>query len=112
LRQSGSFINAAAIIIVTVLLLLLGLRPALRALATPEALEAPERPLALEGARGAPPPQVAGHAPGIEELGTPEAVAMAQILEKHATPQQRLETAVDANELAAAILLKQWMRGE
>lgn len=112
LRQSGSFINAAAIIIVTVLLLLLGLRPALRALATPEALEAPQRPLALEGARGAPPPQVAGQAPGIEELGTPEAVAMAQILEKHATSQQRLETAVDANELAAAILLKQWMRGE
>lgn len=116
LRQSGSFINAAALVVATVLLLLLGLRPAIRALTPPELAPPQEaHPLAIESAAGA----HAAHTPHVafvpqqeEALGSPEAIAMAELIEKHITAQQRLETVVAANELAVAVLMKQWMRAE
>jgi flagellar M-ring protein FliF len=96
MRQAGSFINAAAIIIATLLLILLGLRPAIQAImaeAPPEpapvALEREAQPAAIAPARepAAPLPDITGP-----------------------TTQARLEEVVDNFEAEAATLLKQWMK--
>jgi len=97
MRQSGSFINAAAIIVATLLLILLGLRPAIRAIMAeapppepaPVVLEREAQPAAIASAREAAPPL-----PDITGPGT----------------QARLEEVVENFEAEAATLLKQWMK--
>ncbi|MEJ2116861.1 MAG: flagellar basal-body MS-ring/collar protein FliF [Alphaproteobacteria bacterium] len=109
MRQAGTIFNALAVVIATFLLLWFGLRPAVRVLMTPETPEiTAEETLAIESMAGA-------HAAGeTEELppATPEEAAMAELIEKHTSPQQRLENLIDANEIAVAVLMKQWMRTE
>ncbi len=98
MRQSGSFINAAAIIVATLLLILLGLRPAIQAIMA-EARQPPEpAPIALE--REAQPAAIAS----AREAGPP----LPDIIGP--TTQARLEEVVDNFEAEAATLLKQWMK--
>lgn len=107
LRQSGNYINAAAIIVAVILLIWFGLRPALRAiLDVPEAVAAEQAPLALEGK-----PEGTGQslaAAGAAELDDEEEYKPPK--RKAVTPQERLEKVVEANEEAVATLLKQLLR--
>jgi len=106
-RQLGSFVNAAAIVVVAFLLIWFGLRPALRAILEDQpALEtAGGPPISLEAdaaAASLPRPQTA------EEV-------LAETLEyapksRRNTPQDRLERIVEANEEIVATLLKQLLR--
>jgi flagellar M-ring protein FliF len=108
MRQLGSFVNAAAIVITAFLLIWFGLRPAMRIiLEEPKAIEAGTgAPAAIEG--GA---EAAAALPGPQ---TPEEM-LAEALEYRAkprrnTPQERLESIVEANEEIVAALLKQLLR--
>ncbi len=136
LRQSGTLINAATILVVAALLIWFGLRPALRAiLATPEAarseslaLEAAGNPaLAAAGAAlpgalpGAVPGALPGSLPGEAALAPPgaeapalAAPAMASLIEDMAgkmerSPQKRLEQMIDLDEEQVAAILKRWL---
>jgi flagellar M-ring protein FliF len=106
-RQLGSFVNAAAIVVVAFLLIWFGLRPALRAI-----LE--DQP-ALETAGG---PSISleadAAAASLPRPPTAEEV-LAETLEyapksRRNTPQDRLERIVEANEEMVATLLKQLLR--
>jgi flagellar M-ring protein FliF len=100
MRQAGSFINAAAIIVATLLLVLLGLRPAVRTILDQQpAITAQAAPLAIEG--------------GVREARVTDQTATSLIPEIAVpqTPQARLEAAVDNYETQAAAILKQWMKG-
>jgi flagellar M-ring protein FliF len=108
MQQAGSIINALAVVVASFLLLWFGLRPAVRVLMTPTAPElAGEELLALESIGGAQAIGADEHVPV-----SPEEAAMAELIEKHISPQQRLEGIIDAHELAVAVLMKQWMRSE
>jgi flagellar M-ring protein FliF len=102
LRHSGAFVNALAIIVVTALLLWFGVRPALQALSAPPPGEAAET-LLLEGG-------VSHQLAEGEQPMTAEEAQLAELMEKHATPLQRLENAIETNEVVAAVLMKQWLR--
>ena len=125
LRQSGTRINAATILVVAALLIWFGLRPALRAiLATPEtaqsevaALEAAGNPaLAAAGTAalsGAAPGEAALAGPGAEAPAL-AAPAMASLIEDMAqtmerSPQKRLEQMIDLDEEQVAAILKRWL---
>lgn len=125
LRQSGTLINAATILVVAALLIWFGLRPALRAiLATPEtaqsevaALEAAGNPaLAAAGTAalsGAAPGEAALAGPGAEAPAL-AAPAMASLIEDMAqtmerSPQKRLEQMIDLDEEQVAAILKRWL---
>jgi flagellar M-ring protein FliF len=108
MRQAGTIINALAIVVATFLLLWFGLRPAVNVLMTPATPElTADEPLALENLADA---QAVG-ADGLTPA-SPEEAAMAELIEKHASPQQRLGEIIEAHELAVAVLMKQWMRSE
>ncbi len=106
-RQLGSFVNAAAIVVVAFLLIWFGLRPALRAILEDQpALEtAGGPPISLEAdaaAASLPGPKTA------EEV-LAETLEYAPKLRRN-TPQDRLERIVEANEEIVATLLKQLLR--
>lgn len=109
MRQLGTFINAAGVVIAAFLLIWFGLKPAIRAI-----LEAP-------------PPAIEQHASAqlaLEARPEPGAAAITRALAAHVdddepdyatpkkqrTPQQRLEKMVDTDEKAVAAMLKQLMR--
>jgi flagellar M-ring protein FliF len=101
MRQAGSLVNAAAIVIAAFLLVWFGLRPAIQAImgesqaladATPLAIEGQGRPALTDGSE----PQPANL---IAEIGAAQSM------------QTRLEKAIDSSEIAAAAVLKQWMKG-
>ncbi len=126
LRQSGTLINAATILVVAALLIWFGLRPALRAiLATPAAEQA--EVAALE--RAANPAIAAAAAPAEAALAPPspaEAAAlappavasmiedMAQTMAQTAdrSAQKRLEQMIDLDEEQVASILKRWLMRE
>jgi len=106
-RHLGSLISAAAIVMLAVLLIWFGLRPAMDAILS--------RPLAVEMAEeeGAPSSDV------VDAQGRPEQVAaeVPNLIEDltnkvHRAPQRRLEQIINLNESQAAAVLKQWMRHE
>lgn len=107
-RQSGNFINAATILVVALLVIWFGLRPAVTAiLARPPAEEA--KVAAAEGDPALPPgaeaPQLAGPSEGsnlIEEL----------TIRMNQSPARRLEQMVEFSEEQAAAILKQWLYQE
>lgn len=107
-RQSGNFINAATILVVALLVIWFGLRPAVTAiLARPPAEEA--KAAAAEGDPALPPgaeaPQLAGPSEGsnlIEEL----------TIRMNQSPARRLEQMVEFSEEQAAAILKQWLYQE
>ena len=101
-RQSGTFINAGTILLVSLLVIWFGLRPATKAL------------LRNEERRGAEPKGLAGpegDAAAAAELGAgenPDLIGdLTQKLER--TPQKRLAQIVDFDEQRAAAILRQWI---
>ncbi|GJD80666.1 flagellar M-ring protein [Methylobacterium gregans] len=126
LRQSGTLINAATILVVAALLIWFGLRPALRAiLATPEAAQT--EMAAIEGTAN-PALAAAASTPGEAALAAPGAdpaslapPAMANLIEDMAqtmadkmerSPQKRLEQMIDLDEEQVAQILKRWLMRE
>jgi flagellar M-ring protein FliF len=97
LRQTGSIVNALAIVVAAFMLVWFGLRPAIQAImvdAEPAFAEA--APIALEAPRPALPD--AQQANMIADIGAAQST------------QARLEKAIETSELAAAAMLKQWMK--
>lgn len=118
LRQSGTLINAATILVVALLLIWFGLRPAVKAILTRPETEAAGSELALLGAGGE-----GGDAMALEALGglgglggpdSPESINLIEDLtsKMNRTPQKRLEQIVEFDEEQAAQILKQWLRQE
>jgi len=105
LSQSGTIVNALAILAATMLLVWFGLRPAMRAVLEPSAIAAASVPGGrLEAAPGDLPS-------GESSLPGAEPNLIADLKSKLGrTPQKRLEQMVDFDEEQAAAILKQWMR--
>ena len=132
MKQSGTLINAATILVVAGLLIWFGLRPALRAiLATPDtagieatALAGPESAPALAGSLAAEGPLAlsasAAALPGAAAPGEPAklpAPGVAGLLEEledkmARSPQKRLEQLIDIDEEQVAAVLKRWLMRE
>jgi flagellar M-ring protein FliF len=137
LHYTGALLNSLTVLVVTLLLIWFGVRPALKVIAeaAPPALTS-EPALALAagqtaGALGAPaisgappgavPPGVPG-TPGAEAAGVTAMAGTAQAASGHASasgaqnaafvlpPKKRLEQIVQSNEEKAASILKQWLR--
>ncbi|AWI87329.1 flagellar M-ring protein FliF [Methylobacterium sp. DM1] len=132
MKQSGTLINAATILVVAGLLIWFGLRPALRAiLATPEtaaieasALAGPEGAPALAGgiaadgtmalaAPGAALPGTGGPAEAAKLPAPGVAGLLEELEDKMArSPQKRLEQLIDIDEEQVAAVLKRWLMRE
>ena len=118
LRQAGTMINAATILIVAGLVIWFGLRPAVRAiLARPERDEVEDAD-AIEAAMlagGAPLAAVTGPSvvPGDGAAGeeAPGALSLIEDLTSrlNRSPQKRLEQIVEFDEEQAAAILRQWL---
>ncbi|WP_036261297.1 flagellar basal-body MS-ring/collar protein FliF [Methylocapsa aurea] len=111
LRQSGNVLNAATILIVTLLLIWFGLRPAAKAIfAAPVAMvEAPAELAALENLGGLESgDEVRAQ---LQNWSMPGEVNLIEDLTNspRRSPQKRLEQIVEFDEEQAAAVLKQWM---
>jgi flagellar M-ring protein FliF len=107
-RQAGTLINALTILVVAVLLIWFGLKPALRAiLARNDEQSLRNAMLAAPQAITLPP----GDMPQLEAEIEPNLI---EDLTSKITrgPQKRLEQMIDFDEEQAASILKQWLRGE
>lgn len=110
LRQSGNVLNAVTILVVTLLLIWFGLRPAARAIfATPAAVAGPAEMVALENFAAAD----GGDETGLQ-LGGWGPAGEVNLIEDltnnpRRSPQKRLEQIVEFDEEQAAAILKQWM---
>lgn len=109
LDHTGSVIRAVTMIVITMLLIWFGLRPAIKMLLEGKA-----------GGEAAPNPQLPNSAtpPGVQQAAAARAVKeqspnlIADLTSKLGrTPQKRLEQMIDFDEEQAAAILKQWMRG-
>jgi len=111
MRQSGTAINAATVLAITVLLILFGLRPLMRVLTPPEpeiaALAASPAVPALEGPGAA----AAEGGPVIDGRQEPSLIEDVTGRPRR-SPQRRLEQMVEFDEAQAAAILKQWVRRE
>jgi flagellar M-ring protein FliF len=108
LRQSGSVVNAVAILGMAFLLIWFGLRPATKALLDAKPVEAAAASKELRADRPTP-EQIAER-----KLAGSEAQPnlIADLTSKLGrTPQKKLEQMIDFDEEQAAAILKQWMRG-
>ncbi len=113
-RQFGTAINALTVLVVTVLLLVFGIRPLLRVLAPPR----PEM-AAFEMAQDMPaldPPQLempmaiaAPDAAALDVSEEPNLIADVTARPRR-SPQRRLEQMVEFDEDQAAAILKQWVQ--
>ncbi len=104
-EQFGSVINAVALIVVALIAVFLGLRPAINTILTQQVPAAPAQPALPrneEGAAAAPPP--AANAPGDANL----IEDVTRNLEQ--APHKRLEQIVELDEEQAAAILRQWLR--
>ncbi|MGA2491668.1 MAG: flagellar basal-body MS-ring/collar protein FliF [Roseiarcus sp.] len=126
-RQAGSFVSSGAIVLVALLLLWFGLRPATRMLLAPPAesasafagglSELPPPMSALDGPGGPGGPAIA-----LGSLGGPEPNFLIDanderddflkelVARKDKSPQRHLQKLVDFDEEVAAAILKQWIR--
>jgi flagellar M-ring protein FliF len=122
LRQSGALVHAAAVLVATILLIWLGLKPALKFIAAePSAASAEVAAVAAEGGAAAAIAAAGGPAAGLaarsgdfrissDPQSPPNLIAdLTSKLERK--PQKRLEQMVDFDEDQAAAILKQWVRG-
>ncbi|WP_158808114.1 flagellar basal-body MS-ring/collar protein FliF [Beijerinckia sp. L45] len=112
LRQSGTAINAATVLIVAILLILFGIRPLTRLLAPPVAQEA-EMPMIEPLADFAALPTSFGDD---DDMSMPtfgmesEPNLIEDVTNKpKRSPQRRLEQMVEFDEMQAATILKQWV---
>ncbi len=108
-QQGGSLISAAAILVATVLVIWMGVRPAIRLILDQRApLQTHSELTALPPSSVTPaldaPAVTSAQAAYSEELDEP-------IEQKRNTPQEKLGKIVDYNEEQAAAVLKEWIRG-
>ena len=102
-RQLGTFVNAATILIVTFLLIWFGLKPATKAILARPAIPpfeagAASSPEAIEGAMGA------------QVSQSPEASLIEDLTSQmKRSPRKRLEQMVRYNDEQSAAILKQWI---
>jgi flagellar M-ring protein FliF len=123
-RQAGSFVSSGAIVLVALLLLWFGLRPATRMLL---ATSAESTPALAGGLSELPPPMQAldglgSPAIALGGLGGPEPNFLIDanderddflkelVARKDKSPQRHLQKLVDFDEEVAAAILKQWIR--
>ncbi|UOK72752.1 flagellar basal-body MS-ring/collar protein FliF [Ancylobacter polymorphus] len=114
MRQAGTLVNAATILIVAVLLIWFGLRPAVRAIvARPEDAEMIETAM-LAGTGGAMGELPAPDGGGAMTPGVTEPVSLIEDLtsKMNRSPQKRLEQIIDFDEEQAAAILRQWLQQE
>ena len=112
MHQSGTAINALAVIVVAVLLIMFGLRPLTRALmpAEPELAALDMAPImpALE----APGLGIAPDGSPVFDMQTEPNLIEDVTNRPRRSPQRRLEQMVEFDETQAATILKQWVRHE
>lgn len=118
MRQSGTLINALTALVVVVLLIWFGLKPAIRAIASTgrsaAAQEAIELQNAMAGETGYEGPAGLIGASSSAGGGLAKAGMDAELLEdltrsQRNSPQARLEKLIDFDEAQAAQILKQWI---
>ena len=107
IRQMGTFINAAGVVIAAFLLVWFGLKPAIRAILESAPPPVPQELLSVgvEGRAGAAVPALTSMAADPDDADIEYGAA-----KKLRTPQQRLEKMVEKDEKAVAAMLKQLMR--
>jgi flagellar M-ring protein FliF len=109
--QMGFFVNSLALVVIALIAVLFGLRPAVRAIlaAQPVRLPAMTEP-ALEAGQSAPAIAVSGMAPP-PPLGEDEDVNLIEDVTKkmNRSPQKRLEQIVEYDEAQAVAILRQWL---
>ncbi len=113
--QAGTVVNAIAVIVVAVLVILLGVRPAVRSIlaARPAVAEGPSAAM-LDG----PETQATGRAVTaandelLEEDDGPVNLIEDVTKRMNRSPQKRLEQIVEFDEQQAAAILRQWLRQE
>jgi flagellar M-ring protein FliF len=116
LRQSGSLFNAAAVIAVASLLIMFGVRPAIRALLEQPALVEQQQIPALAATEtmiSLGHQQVAEQPAAsllIEAKEEKDEIMDAILARKDKLPQRHLHKLVDFDDEHAAAVLKQWMR--
>jgi flagellar M-ring protein FliF len=109
LRHTGTFVNALAMVAVTVLLIWFGVRPAMRAILEPRAADAAKGQTLQAQAQQAVAEQTAGARIAAGEV---QPNLIADLTSKRGrTPQKRLEQMADFDEEQAVAILKQWMHG-
>ncbi len=109
MRQSGTAINALAVVVVAVLLIVFGIRPLTRV------LRPAEEPSAMALVAAAPVPAL--EAPSVDVASGPQVIDArpeANLIEDvtsrpRRSPQRRLEQMVEFDEDQAATILKQWV---
>jgi flagellar M-ring protein FliF len=108
LRNTGSIVNAMAMVAMTALLLWFGVRPAMRAILEPRPAEA-----ARANKLQAQAPPAADQMTGSRiAAGESQPNLIADLTSKRGrTPQKRLEQMADFDEDQAVAILKQWMHG-
>jgi flagellar M-ring protein FliF len=118
LGQIGTLINAIAIIVVAVLVILFGLRPAVKAIiaaSPPPAAGAPGGPgmPALEGPVGLE-ATAAEPGGGPAQIGSEGPINLIEDVTKkmNRSPQKRLEQIVEFDEAQAAAILRQWLHSQ
>jgi flagellar M-ring protein FliF len=111
-RQIGSFLNAGAIVLVALMMIWFGLRPAVKAILAP-----PAPPAEVARAALAPPALAAPNGEGagdpnflIEAKDGRDEFLEALLARKDNSPQRHLQKLVDFDEQHAAAILKQWIR--
>jgi len=109
LRHTGTFVNAVAMVAMTVLLIWFGVRPAMRAILEPRAADAAKGQTLQAQAQQAVAEQTAGARIAAGEV---QPNLIADLTSKRGrTPQKRLEQMADFDEEQAVAILKQWMHG-
>jgi len=108
MRQSGSFVSAATILAVAVMLIWFGLRPAINTILASRATETAE--LAAEQGAGL----LGGGTGAMSQLSSEEQPNLVGDITRKvlSAPQRRLEQIVQLDEKQAAAILKQWIRQE
>lgn len=107
MRQLGNFVNAATILVVAVMLIWFGLRPAVNAILTRPAAEQAETAELTEAEEAA-----VAEAAAARVAGPPPNLVEDLTNKVQRAPQKRLEQIVQLDEVQAAAILKQWMRQE
>jgi flagellar M-ring protein FliF len=109
LRHTGTFVNAVAMVAMTVLLIWFGVRPAMRAILEPRPAEAARGQTLQPQAQQVTADQSAGARIAAGEV---QPNLIADLTSKRGrTPQKRLEQMADFDEEQAVAVLKQWMHG-
>lgn len=105
LRQSGVLINAVTVLVVAVLLIWFGMKPALRAILQQPALPQPAAPGLLPGAT-----VHAGQSGAISVMEADEPNLIEDVTSRmRRTPLKRLEQMIEYDDEQAAAILKQWL---